>query len=358
MNLKNLMDKIEKFYPISLAEDWDNCGLQIGDPHQEVKKILTALEITKDVIEEAIEKNVDLIISHHPLILDDNIKKLNFSTYRDENIRKLIKNDISLYVMHTNVDVASNGMNDWLAQELEIKDTNILSITNKNELYKINIEINGEYIDDLLGLLTRLGISKSKNNVQNLLMSPKIKRFQIKETSDFREVDVVLVEFNATEEEFFNLKYYLKKLKEDKKINTTFDIFPLKFLAINSGIGRFGNIKPQTLEDFAHKISSKFQVDDIKLVGSREKIVKKIAIVGGSGKKNIKDAFYKKCDALVTGDIGFHDAQYALSLGIALIDAGHYLEIIFNDAMADFLNMFNDIQVYPSEIDTNPFEKL
>lgn len=358
MILKKLMDKIEKIYPLELAEEWDNCGLQIGEPNQNIENILTVLEITEAVVEEALEKNIDLIVAHHPLILFDSIKVFNFSKSRDQLIQKLIKNDIALYVMHTNVDIASGGMNDWLAQELKIKNTNILSVTHKTDLFKVSIEINGDHVDELLGILNELGISKSRSNRQNLLMSPKIKRFQRNNNNKIHEIDVVVVEFNSTEEEFFTLKHYFKKLKYEKKINITYDITPLKFLSISNGIGRYGDIKPQTLEDFANKISRNFKVEDIRIVGSREKIIKKVAVVGGSGKKYIKDAYYKKCDVLVTGDLSFHDAQYALSLGISLIDAGHYLEIIFNDAMEEFLRMFDQIKVFSSEIDTNPFEKL
>jgi len=105
MKLSQLMNKIELFYPKNLAEDWDNVGLLIGDERTEVTRILTTLEITEDVIEEAIERKAELIISHHPIIFKP-IKDLNFKNPHNRLIRQLITNDIAVYCMHTNVDVA------------------------------------------------------------------------------------------------------------------------------------------------------------------------------------------------------------------------------------------------------------
>lgn len=356
MKLKTLMNKIESIYPLSLAEEWDNVGLQVGDPQKEVQKILTVLEVTDEVIKEAEEKGIDLIVAHHPLIFKEPIMNLNYN--KNKKLIELIKNDIALYVMHTNIDIAYGGMNDWLCELLKINKPEILKITKKEPISKMEIEVNPIYMETILELLNKLGISKTNNNDENFLMGPKIKRFKKSGNKEVKEIDVVILSFAVTEEQIFLVKKALNQLKKENNIKTFIDIIPLKYAFHNYGIGRIGNIKTQTLEDYAKYISNKLDVEGVKFVGSREKLIKKVAICGGSGSSLIENAYYKKCDVLITGDVGFHDAQKALELGIAIIDVGHYMEIIFNDVMAEFLNMFNGIEAYPSEINTNPFEVL
>lgn len=118
---KDIIRFLEEKFPTSLAYDWDNVGLQVGDVNREVKKILVALDMITPIVDEAIEKKIDLIITHHPLIFSP-LKSINFETSRGKNIAKLIKNDITAYTMHTNYDIAPGGMNDVLAQQIGLCD--------------------------------------------------------------------------------------------------------------------------------------------------------------------------------------------------------------------------------------------
>lgn len=140
MKLNNLLDKIREVYPEFLQYDWDNSGLNIGNPNADIKTILLTLDINDKVIDEAIEKNADLIISHHPFLFSK-INTISFDTVKGSRIEKLIKNDISVYCMHTNYDVSENGLNDYLIEllykELESLDTSI-SIDSVDILEKIN----------------------------------------------------------------------------------------------------------------------------------------------------------------------------------------------------------------------------
>src|SRR5699024_10411128 len=110
---------MENLAPQNLAESWDNVGLQIGDMKDDIGRILVTLDVTDKVVDEAIEANIDLIIAHHPFIFKpiNNITKNNFT---GRIINKLIKNDINLYVSHTNMDIADNGLNDMLGKKLSL----------------------------------------------------------------------------------------------------------------------------------------------------------------------------------------------------------------------------------------------
>lgn len=117
MKLENLILKIEKTYPRHLAESWDNVGLMIGDGTQEIHKVLTVLEINADVVEEAMEKKVDLIVTHHPFFFSK-FNQITSDTVKGSLALRLIQNQIAVYSMHTNYDIAFDGMNDSFVKRI------------------------------------------------------------------------------------------------------------------------------------------------------------------------------------------------------------------------------------------------
>lgn len=116
---------MEDLAPSRLAEEWDNPGLNVGNTDADINKILVALDASEAVINEAIEKNADMILTHHPLIFHP-IKKINYDNPDGRKIMKLIKNDICVFSAHTNLDAANGGTNDVLAQIIGLKDINVL----------------------------------------------------------------------------------------------------------------------------------------------------------------------------------------------------------------------------------------
>ena len=125
MNSIEVIKYLESKYPKSLAYEWDNVGLQVGTLNRKVKTVLVTLDVTKEVINEAIENKVDLLISHHPLIFKP-LTSIAIESPRGWMINKLIKHDIALYSMHTNYDLADGGMNDVLSKLLEINNPQLL----------------------------------------------------------------------------------------------------------------------------------------------------------------------------------------------------------------------------------------
>lgn len=128
--VKDIIKIMEDFAPKNLKEDFDNVGFMVGDKEKDVKKILLALDCTLDVIQEAKEKNIDLIITHHPLLFRKP-SSITTDTLTGKKIIELIKNDIGLYSSHTNLDSAEEGLNETIVNILGFKD-GILLEKNKN----------------------------------------------------------------------------------------------------------------------------------------------------------------------------------------------------------------------------------
>ncbi|MCP9754933.1 Nif3-like dinuclear metal center hexameric protein, partial [Lacihabitans sp. CCS-44] len=125
MTIKELTDYLEKIAPLSYQEDYDNCGLIVGDSNAEITNVLVSLDVTLEVIEEAIAKKCNLIIAHHPLIFKG-LKKLNGKNYIEKSVIKAIKNDIAIYAIHTNLDNITNGVNFKIAEKLNLQNVSIL----------------------------------------------------------------------------------------------------------------------------------------------------------------------------------------------------------------------------------------
>ena len=131
MKISDILSIIESNYPTSLAYEWDNPGLILGDADREIKKILVSLDVTEDVLEEAIANNADMILSHHPFIFSE-IKQINTSSKTGRILLKAAENKIALAAAHTNMDSAEDGINARLCRILDITNEKTIE---ENEKY-------------------------------------------------------------------------------------------------------------------------------------------------------------------------------------------------------------------------------
>lgn len=132
MKAKQIIDKINSFCPQTLAYSWDNVGLLCGDEDKEVKRVFVTLDTNLNTVTEAVSKNADMIISHHPILLGG-IKNISYSTPTGRMIKLLIENNIPVFAAHTNMDLADGGINDELAKMFNLSDVEILEESQKHE---------------------------------------------------------------------------------------------------------------------------------------------------------------------------------------------------------------------------------
>ena len=126
MILNDLCSYLDSAVPLSFQEGYDNSGLQIGFPENEISSALITVDVTEDVLDEAIRLKCDVIVSHHPLIFG-NLKRLSGSDHIQRTIAKAVKNDIAVYSAHTNLDVTSNGVSRKMAEKLNLLNIRVLS---------------------------------------------------------------------------------------------------------------------------------------------------------------------------------------------------------------------------------------
>lgn len=319
MKLNEIISKLEKVYPCSNKEEWDNVGLLLGKRTSEIKKIQISLDVTMKVIENAVENNVDLIISHHPLIFSP-IKEINDGSILGNKILKLIENKIAVYSMHTNLDSTIFGLNDFVGKILGFVDGKVMDPVKQN-LYKVELSL------------------KDLEKAKKILDKENLEEYN--EVS-FLEKKISIVDKKEI------VDGIIGKLRA-KSIIKDCIIYKLENKYLKNGIGRIYSLKDrkklvEVIDDLKEKLKIKTLI--VSGYAIEDKVIKKIALVNGSGSSYWKKAKRLGADVLITGDLKYHDALDAKEEGMYIIDIGHYeSEHFFNILIEEVLKEINDIEL-------------
>jgi dinuclear metal center YbgI/SA1388 family protein len=354
--------------PGRLAEDWDNVGLQVGDLNQKVKNVLLALDFNQEILAEAVEKDCQLIITHHPFIFNG-IKSVDAQNESGSLIYELIKNDISLFSAHTNLDIAEGGLNDYLIKKLEVENISILKNTESQKYYKLVTFIPEDSFEKVRDALYAKGAGKYKNYSHSGFYQQGEGTFKPLENSNpylgqknrLNEVKEYRFETIAAPEDLDKLIKTLLKVHPYEE--PAWDLYQLENLKTNRGIGRIADLKKETdLQTLIDQIKIVYQLEQLKVVRAKNKI-KKVALCSGSGADFIKTAHYQGADLYLTGDVKFHEAQMAEELGLSLIDFGHYgSEKFVRDLLFEKLNtgastgLKRELKFIKSDVNTDPWD--
>jgi len=368
MSLKcqTIASMMDKLAPSKFAKEWDNVGLIVGESSKDVSKVLVALDATFEVVEEAIEKNVDMIITHHPLIFKP-IKNIRTDNPIGYLLTQLIRHNISLYSAHTSFDIASNGMNDILSNVLGINDTEVLDVTYKENYKKIAVYVPQGYEEIVKNAMCNIGAGFIGNYSDCTFQTTGIGSFKPLEGTDPFIGEIGKVE--KTPE--VKVETVVPERLLNKVINAMINVHPYEEVAYDVyglenegekyGLGRIGYIKEMTLKDLAEQVKVKLKIPNLRVVGELKRLVNKVAVCGGSGAELITKAAYKGADVLITADIGYHDAVDAKHLGLSIIDAGHFgTENIAVRFIAEYIidevqKKEDDLEVIVSEKQKDPF---
>jgi dinuclear metal center YbgI/SA1388 family protein len=368
-NVLQIMEIVDSIAPQYLKLGYDKVGLQVGSRSAPVKRILVTLEITDAVVEEAREKRTDLIISHHPLIFKS-LDRVVEDDFTGSVVTSLIRSCISVLVAHTNLDRASNGVNKVLAYALGLQDIEVLQPVTDVKMFKVVVFAPGENVEQIIRALGEVGAGLIGNYSFCTYRSEGTGTFLPNESATPRFGSAG--ELNQVHES--RLEMLVAPDKLDSVIDTMIKVHPYEEVAYDVyevlnpqagvGMGRLGNLpKPEKLgtcvEIWQKKLGCTFRV-----AGDFEKLVKRVAVCGGSGADLIGIAKARGADVLITGDVKHHSAHEALEKDIAIIDAGHAdTERLVVPELVDMLQVALreqglDIGVQVSGVDTSPWNKV
>jgi dinuclear metal center YbgI/SA1388 family protein len=366
INGHEIIQLFEQFSPKQYAMEGDRIGLQIGRLNKPMHRVMIALDVLEEVVDEAIEKEVDLIIAHHPLIYRP-LKNIMTDQMPGRMIEKLLKHDITVYAAHTNLDVAKGGVNDLLAEALELSNTEVLVPTHEIHLKKLVVYVPTEQCKRVKEALGNAGAGAIGNYSHCLFSSSGIGQFLPEENANPYIGDKGKLE-QVNEERIETLfPDYLEKkvvqamIKAHPYEEVAYDIYRVDNKGESLGLGRIGEIQEVTLGEFANIVKNVLDVPTVRVVGDLQSKVRKVAVLGGDGNKYISSAKFKGADVYITGDLYYHVAHDAMMMGLNVIDPGHNVEKIMKKGVANYLTKVSvekgyDVSVFPSEQKTDPFQ--
>ena len=366
---QTFIQKFETYCPLWLAEEGDPVGLHIGTLAKPIQRIMMTLDVRPEVVEEAIKKGVDLIVAKHPPIFRP-IQRLVPSDLQTKMYIDLVKHDIAVYAAHTNMDIIWDGLNDWFCEQLDIEVQDYLKETHRVQWKKLVVYVPTDAAADVRKALAKAGAGQQGNYQATSFSSVGVGRFTpldganpvIGERNQAQEVKEERVEVLYLETLEADILLAMKEAHPYEKV--AYDILSLGNPPKTYGIGRVGQLKkPMKTEEFVQKVKQTFQLDGLRLIQPTpaKEVIQIVAICGGTGGNLYTDALRKHADVYITGDVYYHTAHDMQTNGLTVIDPGHHIEVLciskFVEKMLQWKKELDwDVDIIPSEVNTNPFE--
>lgn len=364
MKLRDICNKLEEWAPLSYQESYDNSGLIVGDPETDVKGVLVSLDCLECVVDEAINKDCNIIVSHHPIIFAG-LKRLTGKNYIERTVLKAIKNNIALYAIHTNLDNIHTGVNKMLADRLSLQNVKILE-PKKDSLNMLITYVPDSHVKLLCNALFAQGAGSVGEYSECHFSVDGIGTFKGSENSN-PAVGQKSVRESVSEK---RIELVFPSSIESKVISTLKTIHPYEEVAYsilslknkneNIGSGMIGEIsEPLNELEFLNNLKIKLKTDCIRYTSLLNSKIKKVALCGGAGRFLLSAAKRSGADIFITSDFKYHEFFDAENQ-ILIADIGHYeSEQYTMDLIAEFLlKNFPRFAIHLSEVNTNPINYL
>jgi len=360
MKIAEIIQCLEAIAPSALQEDYDNSGLLLGNPQDEVSKALLCLDSTEAVVDEAIAQGCELIIAHHPLIFKG-IKRLNGNNYVEKTLLKAIRHGIAIYACHTNLDnVHHMGVNSMIAERLGLRNTKVLRPMQQS-LMKLVAFVPHAHTEAVLTAAFGAGAGGIGNYDEcsfilegrgtfrpGLGTNPFIGEHGVRHIENEARVEWILPRYNLSA-----VMHAIRQAHPYEEI--AYDLYAMEQANQDLGSGLVGELETAlSTEGFLTLLKDRMELKQLRFTQNGGAAIKKVAVCGGSGSFLIKDA-RAVADAYVTADVKYHeffDAEDRL----LLCDIGHYesekytIELfrrILSEKFPNFATIF-------ARTDTNP----
>ena len=364
MKVKDFTNYLEQLAPLTYQEEYDNSGLIIGDFNMEVKGVLITLDCNDKVLDEAINKKCNLLITHHPIIFKG-LKKINNDSLTDKLVIKAIKNNIAIYSIHTNLDNVVNGVNSEIAKRLKLKNCRVLSTKNEY-LRQLVFYCPKENTTDLIEKLCSVGAGAIGNYNNCSFKSSGIGTFKPLENSNpYKGVKGKLYSSEEDRVELVFLKDKQNKIIQTLQENHPYEEIAYQIFILDNKIQSIGSGLVGELDEpvdsilFLKQLKKIMNLEIVKHSHVTGAAIKKIALCGGSGSFLIDEAIYSNADIFITSDIKYHQF-FDIGNKIILADIGHYeSEQFTKNLVYDYLTKkFTKFAILLSKVNTNPINYL
>ncbi|MEX2462421.1 MAG: Nif3-like dinuclear metal center hexameric protein [Paenibacillaceae bacterium] len=364
---QTVIQLMEQLAPKHYAMPDDKIGLQLGTLNKDIRNVLVALDVTDEVVSEAIRVQADLIIAHHAIVYRP-LKHLQTDSPAGKLYEKLIKHDISVYIAHTNLDVADGGVNDMMAGALGLIGLSHLEAVHTEKLKKLVVFIPETHQDQVRHAVFNAGAggighyshcSFNLSGTGTFLPGEGAEPY-IGKPGQFETVSEV--RFETILPESIERKVIQAMLKAHPYEEVAYDLYPLDLKGRTFGLGRVGKlVEACSVVELVRQVKEAFSVSTVRVVGDLQRVVRKVAVLGGSGSRYIQASLFAGADVLITGDIDYHSAQDALAAGLVIIDPGHNVEKIMKQHVAEYLTKQllakkSTTGVIASNVDTEVFQ--
>ncbi|MCV6631490.1 MAG: Nif3-like dinuclear metal center hexameric protein [Flavobacteriaceae bacterium] len=362
MIVSKVIQILEELCPLKDAEDFDNVGLLVGDYQQEIKGILVTLDTLEDVVDEAIAKNCNLIISFHPIIFKG-LKKINGNNYVERVVMKAIRHQIAIFAMHTALDNAQNGVNGKICDILGILNRKSL-IPKKNSLIQLTTYVPQAESDAVRSAMFAAGAGHIGNYSHCSFNTEGVGTYLGNENSNPTKGE--RGQLHREKETRISLNF--PKRIQAKVVSALIDAHPYEEVAYELkaiendhpviGMGMIGELEEaMKASDFLTLVKEKMQCGVIRHSELLGKPIQRVAVLGGSGAYAIRNAIGAKADIFLTADLKYHDF-FQTENKIVLADIGHYeSEQYTKNLLVEYLTKkIPNFAVCLSEKKTNPIQ--
>lgn len=326
------MRLVHDLYPPAQAASWDAVGLHVGDPAWPVERVLVSLDVTSAVIDEATTEPHTMVLAHHPLLFRP-LPRLTPSTAPGRIALKAASAGVAVAAAHTNLDVTGDGAgtSDPVARVLDLRDVRPLTTELRDaDVLKLVTFVPPEAVDVVIDAVSAAGAG--------VIGDYERCSFRVRGTGTFRptggatpysgevgrdsDEDEFRVEVEAPRAAVGGIVRALLEAHPYEEV--AYDLVPLVDGA-EVGFGRLGTLpQPLTLRALAARVRDELPAPHLRFAGDPDRLVRTVAVVGGSGDSLIGAARAAGADVFVTGDLKHHVVLDALEDGLALVDAGHH----------------------------------
>lgn len=358
--IKELSQFIESFAPLHLQESYDNAGLIVGDPTAEITGVLITLDVTEEVVEEAIQHKCNLVLAHHPIVFSG-LKKLTGKNYVERTVLKAIKNDVSIYAAHTNLDSVTGGVNGKICEKLGLQNCKVLQPA-AGLLKKLVTFVPVDHAEKVREAVFSAGAGHIGNYDSCSFNSHGQGTFRGDDTTQpfvgekGKHHYENEIRFETIFPAYIQNQVISALLNAHPYEEVAYDIYPLENKFQQAGMGMIGTLPNEMEEsDFLSQLKETFQTGVIRHTALLNKKVKKVAVCGGAGSFLLNQAISAGADFFVSGDFKYHQFFDAENK-IVIADVGHFESEQFTKELFYELltKKFSTFAVHLSGVNTNP----